>query len=112
MKKLIFLSFLIIQFTFSQEKEDDSYDFNIIQENYTQEKNVQSENEFYDFKIIPEDLTYQTSLRYENILNFSKSTNKLNLYSTYVDLRQYNDYSKVYWNLGQGYIYIFQTLGI
>ena len=84
MKKLIFLSFLISQLTLSQKKG----------------------NDFYDFNIIRDDLTYKTNLRYENILNFSKPTTKLNLYSTYIDLRQYNDYSKVYWNLGQGYIYL------
>lgn len=109
MKKLIFISFLIIQFTFSQEKEDDFYDLNIIQENYNYETNLQSKDEFYDFNIIQEDFTYKTNIRYENILNFSKPTYKLNLYSTYIDLRQYSDYSKIYWNLGQGYIYLSNT---
>lgn len=85
MKKLIFLSILISQLTFSEK------------------------NDFYDFNIIRDDLTYKTAMRYENILNFSKSTDKLNLYSTYIDLRQYNDYSKIYWNLGQGYIYLSET---
>lgn len=85
MKKLIFLSILISQLTFSET------------------------NNFFDFNIIEDDFTYKTTTRYENILNFSKSTNKLNFYSTYVDLRQYNDYSKIYWNLGQGYIYLSNT---
>ena len=85
MKKLIFLSILIFQLTFSQK------------------------DGFYDFNVIRDDLTYKTDMRYENILNFSKSTTKLNLFSTYADLRQYNDYSKIYWNLGQGYIYLSKT---
>jgi hypothetical protein len=87
MKKLIFLSFLISQLALSQKKA----------------------NDFYDFNIIKDDLTYKTDTRYENILNFSKSTSELNLYSTSVDLRQYNDYSKIYWNLGQGYIFLSET---
>lgn len=85
MKKLILLATLISQLTFSEE------------------------NSFYNFNIIRDDFSYETTTRYENILNFSKPTDKLNLYSTYIDLRQYSDYSKIYWNLGQGYIYLSNT---
>jgi len=87
MKKLIFLLFIFAQLTFSQEKRED----------------------FYDFNIVKDDLSYQTDTRYENILNFSKSTQKLNLYSTYIDIRQHPDYSKVYLNLGQGYLFLSKT---
>lgn len=109
MKKIIFLSFLIMQFTFSQEKEGVFYDFNTVKDDYTYDTNLQKEENFYDFKIIRDDLSYKTNLRYENILNFSNSTDELNLYSTYIDLRQYDEYSKIYWNLGQGYIYLSNT---
>ena len=66
-------------------------------------------NDFYKFRVRSEDQTYLTTERYEDILNFSKYTPKLNLYSTSIDVRQYEKYSELHLNLGSGYIYLAPT---
>ena len=66
-------------------------------------------NEFCKFKVRYEDQSYLTTERYEDILNFSKYTPKLNLYSPSIEVNQYERYTKLYLNLGQGYIYINPT---
>lgn len=67
---------------------------------------VEDNHDFYKFKILREDNTHLTFERYESTLGFYDSRNELNLYSHFIDIKQYKDSTLLYWNLGQGYLYL------